>query len=80
MFLESKAQRLIDKMDRGEPILGTLMVSNSPYMVEILAYVGFDYVFVDQMFTTVDWDDLAGIVRTARDSNLAVLARPENDP
>lgn len=80
MFLESKAPALIAKMDRGELVVGALMMSNSPDVVEIMAYVGFDYVIVDQMFTTVDWDGLGRMVRAARGSDLAVIARVENDP
>lgn len=80
MFLEGKSARLLEKMDRGEAVIGALMMSNSPDYIEIMAYVGFDYVIVDQMFTTVDWDDLGGMVRAARGSDLAVIARIANDP
>lgn len=80
MFLDGKAHLLLEKLDRGEPVLGTMMLSTNPEMVEILAYVGFDYIFVDQMFTGVDWNVLANMVRAARGSNLAVFARVENDP
>jgi 4-hydroxy-2-oxoheptanedioate aldolase len=80
VFLESKAQRLLERMDRGEAVIGALMMSNSPDYVEIMAYVGFDYVIVDQMFTTVDWDGLGRMVKAARGSELAVIARISNDP
>jgi len=80
VFLDSKAHLLIEKMDRGEAVIGALMMSNSPQLIEIMAYVGFDYVIVDQMFTTVGWDSLGAAVRAARGSDLAVIARIENDP
>lgn len=80
MFMDGKAHLLIEKLDRGEPVLGTMMLSTSVEMIEILALVGFDYVFVDQMFTAVDWKVLAEMVRAARGSNMNVIARPENDP
>lgn len=80
MFLDGKAGALTAKLDRGEPVIGVMMMSGSPELVELLAYVGFDYVFIDQMFTDVDWGALATAVRAARGSDLAVLARVENDP
>lgn len=62
---ESKLQRLLDKMNAGEPVIGTLTMSYSVEMVEILAYVGFDFLYVDQMFTTIGWKELADMVRAA---------------
>jgi 2-keto-3-deoxy-L-rhamnonate aldolase RhmA len=34
-------------------VIGTLTMSYSVEMVEILACVGFDFLYVDQMFTTI---------------------------
>lgn len=62
---ESKLQRLLEKMNAGEPVIGTLTMSYSVEMVEILAYVGFDFLYVDQMFTTIGWKELADMVRAA---------------
>ena len=76
----SKVQRLTDKMDAGAPALGILNMSYSPEIVEILAYVGFDFVYADQMFTSIGWTELASMVRAAQGSEMAVFARVENDP
>lgn len=62
---ESKLQRLLEKMNAGKPVIGTLTMSYSVEMVEILAYVGFDFLYVDQMFTTIGWKELADMVRAA---------------
>lgn len=79
-FLQGNGAKLLAKMDRGEPIIGVMLMSPSPDLAEILAYVGYDYVMVDQMFTSVDWSQMAAIVRATRGSDTAVLARIENDP
>ena len=76
----SKVQRLIDRMESGEPVLGMLNMSYSPELVEILGYVGFDFIYADQMFTSIRWSELANLVRAAESSDLAVFARVENDP
>jgi 2-keto-3-deoxy-L-rhamnonate aldolase RhmA len=77
---ESKIERLIASMDAGEPVLGMLTMSYSPEVVEILAYVGFDFIYADQMFTGIGWSELANMVRAAQGSRMAVFARIENDP
>lgn len=53
-------------MAAGEAVIGTLHMSYSPELVEILAYVGFDFVFVDQMFTSIGWTELTNMVRLRR--------------
>jgi 4-hydroxy-2-oxoheptanedioate aldolase len=79
-FLDSKARYLTEKLDRGEPVIGTIVNILSPELVEILAYLGLDYIIVDQMFSQVDWSGLAALVRAARGTHLVVIARIENDP
>jgi 2-keto-3-deoxy-L-rhamnonate aldolase RhmA len=76
----SKVQRLVDKMSKGEPALGVLNMSYSVELVEILAHVGFDFIYADQMFTTIGWKELGDMVRAAQGSDMAVFARIENDP
>jgi 2-keto-3-deoxy-L-rhamnonate aldolase RhmA len=78
--MPSKVQQLIDKMNAGEPALGVLNMSYSAEIVEILGYVGFDFLSADQMFTSIGWQELASMVRAAQGSNMAVFARVENDP
>lgn len=73
-------QKLLAKMDRGETTLGVLVVSPSIELVEILAYVGFDYIFVDQMFGRVDWKDLGEMALAGENLGMAVIGRVENDP
>lgn len=75
-----KRDRLLQRLDNGETVLGVLVVSPSPELVEILAYVGFDYIMVDQMFTAVDWSDMAHMVRAAEAYDMCVIGRVENDP
>jgi 2-keto-3-deoxy-L-rhamnonate aldolase RhmA len=62
----SKLQRLLDKLNAGEPVIGTLTMSYSVEMVEILAYVRFDFLYVDQMFTTIGSKERAAMVRAAQ--------------
>lgn len=76
----SRVQRLIDKLNSGESVIGTSTLSYSVEMVDILAYAGFDFIFIDQMFTTVGWKQLADMVRAAQAADMVVLARLENDP
>lgn len=77
---QPKVERLVAKMTAGEPVLGMLSMSYSPELVEILGYVGFDFIYADQMFTSIGWTELANMVRAADGSDMAVFARVENDP
>ena len=38
---------MLDKMKRGEPVLGCQVRSRSPLIAELIAYCGFDYVFIE---------------------------------
>lgn len=76
----AKLKLLTDKLDAGEPVIGTLMLSYSVEMIEILAHVGFDFVYIDQMFTTIDWRELSDLIRAAQGTDMCVFARVENDP
>lgn len=79
-FLDSKAAILTAKLDKNQPILGVIMASLNQELAELLAYVGFDYVIVDQMFTSTGWKELSEIVRSVRGSDMGIIARVENDP
>lgn len=80
MYLQSKAGFLFRKLEEDRPLLGTILTTNSPRIAEILAYVGFDWLLVDQMFSDIDWSGLAEIVRSAQGSDMVIIARLENDP
>lgn len=67
-------------MQSGEPVIGTMAMTANVEMAEILGYVGLDFLFVDQMFTSVGWRQMADMVRAAQGSEMAVIARIENDP
>lgn len=67
-------------MQSGRPVIGTMAMTANVEMAEILAHLGLDFLFVDQMFTSVDWRQMADIVRAAQGSDMAVMARIENDP
>ena len=60
-------------MDDGQTVLGSLVLTKTPEFYEILAYVGFDFVIVDQMHSSLSWEDLANIVQTLRGSDTAVV-------
>lgn len=38
---------MLEKMRRGEPVLGCQVRSRSPLIAEMIAYCGFDYVFIE---------------------------------
>jgi len=47
----------------------------SPELVELCGYVGFDYVIIDRMVTSVDWIRASEMVRAADAFNVASIIR-----
>jgi 2-keto-3-deoxy-L-rhamnonate aldolase RhmA len=72
--------RLLTKIAQGEVALGVLGVMSSPEAAMTLAACDLDYVVVDQMFTSTDWDRTAHIIRAARASGISPLVRLPSDP
>ena len=42
-----RTNMMLEKMRRGEPVLGCQVRSRSPRIAELLGYSGLDYVFID---------------------------------
>lgn len=71
---------VFDKLRMGKPTLGIIEMTPSPELVELCGYVGFDYVLIDRMVTSVDWVRASEMVRAADAFNIASIIRAEADP
>jgi len=69
-----------DKMaaEEGPPALGAY--TNDPDMVELMAHMGFDFVFIDQMFTSTDWQKCELLIRTAEAAGITPIIRLQSHP
>jgi 2-keto-3-deoxy-L-rhamnonate aldolase RhmA len=60
--------------------LGILEVTASPEVVETLAFAGFDWVCIDLMFESTDWNLAAHMVRAAKGSGITPIIRVPSNP
>lgn len=53
---------------------------SDPDMIELMAYVGFDWVMIDQMFTANDWTKTELLIRTAEAAGITPAVRLQAFP
>lgn len=70
--------RLLEKLGRSETSLGLYV--NSPDMVELCGYLGFDWVMIDQMFTANDWGRTEELIRAGQASDITPVVRVQSNP
>jgi len=64
------------KLRNGETVMGIICNSGSPTLVEVLGYVGFDYVVIDTEHTPITLDEKAAhLIRAAEIGGLTPLIR-----
>jgi len=75
------ATSLKERLQRGEPVLGTIMPLPSPEVAEIAGLAGYDFLLLDMEHGPVTPHVLEGLVRACRAFNVPALARvPEDHP
>lgn len=74
------ADQFLRKVRNQEVTLGVMELLSSPEVTKTLAATGMDFVCVDQMFTSIDWDRTAHIVRAAQAAGISPMVRIEANP
>jgi 2-keto-3-deoxy-L-rhamnonate aldolase RhmA len=69
------APGLKSKLAAGEVIVGSLLAYNAPWLVEVLALTGHDFVTLDLEHEPFNDESVAGLVRTADAFGLPVILR-----
>lgn len=72
--------RLTYKIRNKKVCVGVLDVLSSPEIAETMASAGLDYICIDQMFTSTDWDRTAHIIRAAKAAGISPMVRVEANP
>lgn len=57
---------MLEKMKQGEPVLGCQVRSRSPLITEIIAYSGFDYVFIEGEHFVYNIETAENVIRAAQ--------------
>lgn len=69
---------LAEKIRSGATAIGAY--TNDADMIELMAHMGFDYVMIDQMFTSTDWSKVETLIRTSEASGITPLIRVQSNP
>lgn len=69
------------KLKAGKPVIGFTTLGDWPEVVEIIGYLGCDYVWLDGQHGPLGLQELAGLVRAAECAGVTPIARvPRNAP
>ena len=64
-----------EKLQAGQPVIGTIMYLGAPQFVEIAAEIGYEWLFVDTEHGHIDYDRLFSIMLAAKGTPLDVIVR-----
>lgn len=67
------------RLKRGEKLLGTMVTLACPAVAEILAHIGFDWLFIDGEHGPLDTGDLLGILQAADNRTACIVRVPATD-
>ena len=72
--------RMFDRLAKGETAVGGPMVEHGTEFVELLGYVGLDFVCIDLMVSSFDWSEAADMVRACNRYNVTPWIRLQAYP
>jgi 4-hydroxy-2-oxoheptanedioate aldolase len=70
--------RLLEGLEEGRTCLGLWV--NSADMVDVCGYVGFDWVMIDQMFSSHDWHQTSALITAAEAAEITPVVRIQSNP
>jgi 2-dehydro-3-deoxyglucarate aldolase/4-hydroxy-2-oxoheptanedioate aldolase len=63
----------------GKTLIGTVVTLPSPQLAEILAHVGFDWLWIDSEHSPLEMGEVQGILQAAGDRCAGVVRVPASD-
>jgi 4-hydroxy-2-oxoheptanedioate aldolase len=75
-----KQNKMLAKLRNGEVVLGPFVYFMDPGVVELLGYVGFDFVLLDMEHSSMDLQNVENMIRAAEVSGTTPVVRvPDNN-
>ncbi len=71
-----KENTLKQKLEAGKAVFGVMITFPSPQVVEMLGYLGFDWVLIDNEHGSITVDNSEELVRAAEFTGIAPIIRP----
>ena len=79
LFPTDANDRLLANVRSGKPSLCAYVFSH-PNLVEVVGLAGFECFMADMMFTALDWDHIAHLIRAARSTGISPMIRVQTYP
>lgn len=64
-----------EKLSKGEVVLGTFFKINSPSLVEMLGYAGYDFIIIDNEHSNFSYSEMENLIRAADGVNMHSIVR-----
>ena len=71
-----RTNTLKQKLQEGKPVFGAMITFPAPTMVEMLGYMGFDWVLIDNEHGSITVDSSEEMIRAAELTGVAPIVRP----
>ena len=76
-----RKNKVKEKLQRGEPSIGSWISTGSPLVAELMAHMGFDWLTVDMEHNAIDLDDVVSCFYAIGTTDTVPFVRvPWNDP
>ena len=69
---------LLENMLSGKTSLGAW--AQDPGTIRLMAHIGFDWVMIDMMFTSLTWDDVERLITTSEAAEITPVVRVQSNP
>lgn len=66
------------RLRNGEVVIGPFVKFNSPAIVEMLAYSGFDFMIIDGEHSSYSYPDMENLIRTANGAGMDTVVRVQS--
>jgi 2-keto-3-deoxy-L-rhamnonate aldolase RhmA len=71
---------MFERLRRDELAVGTIFLTHGPEWIELAGHMGFDLAIIDMMFTSIDWDSAAHMIRAASRYEMTPWVRLQSYP
>src|SRR5690349_11058539 len=76
----TRMSRMIERLEKGQLSTGMFALATGPEYMEIMGHVGIDFLIVDLMTTSMNWETVANMVRSARIYDVTPFVRLQAFP
>jgi 4-hydroxy-2-oxoheptanedioate aldolase len=73
-----RAAQVKDRLKARKPVLGLHIPLPSPHLVEMAAYIGFHWTYIDMEHGVMSWETIENMMRAAQLTGITTMVRPRS--